>query len=453
MVNSKDRWLRRSVCAGLAAPLVAAAPRAETPQSRRTSEWNVLDLGAVADGATDNTAAFQRALDAAGKALGGVVFAPGGRYSFSGSLRVPKDVTLRGVFRAPPSHSFSQTKQNPEYGTVLLPRGGAGSEEGPAFIDLDSNAVLEGVSVFYPEQKLDPPPKPYPYAVCMHGNNPTVQNVELLNPYHGIKIEKGGRQSARDVCGQPLHIGLFVDTAYDCCRLENVHWNPYWTYQSPLGDWQLNNGTGFIFGRTDGQYALNTFCFNYDIGYKFIRTAAGVAYGNFSGANAELCHACVCVEECATWGILFNNGGYALLDPPRSMMVRVHNRNRGTVRFSNCCFWGPTDRCALIEGEDIGVVAFANCGFDEWPENRNMPREEKSKRDPCIAALGGTVFIRGCEFRDHKPQIYLGPELRGAIVSDNMMHWPVDIRNEMKQPALIHNNLGLPMARPRPKAK
>ncbi len=40
----------------------------------------------------------------------------------------------------------------------------------------------------------------------MHGNNPTVQNVELLNPYNGIKIEKGGRQNVRDVCGQPLHI-------------------------------------------------------------------------------------------------------------------------------------------------------------------------------------------------------------------------------------------------------
>ncbi len=311
--------------------------------------------------------------------------------------------------------------------------------------------MLEGVSIFYPGQKLDPPPTPYPYTVYMHGNNPTVQNVELLNPYNGIKIEKGGRQNVRDVCGQPLHIGLFVDQAGDCCRLENVHWNPYWTYESPLSRWQLDNGIGFIFGRTDGQYALNTFCFNYDIGYKFIRTSTGVAYGNFSGANAELCHACVYVEDCCTWSILFSNCGYALLDPPRSVMVRVGDRNRGTVRFSNCAFWGPTDRCALIEGDDIGVVAFANCSFDEWPANRAMPREERWKRDPCIAALGGTVMIRGCEFRDHKPQVYLGPNLRGAIVSDNAMHWPVDIRNEMKQPALIHDNLGLPRARERAK--
>lgn len=406
--------------------------------------WNVLDHGASNDGTTDNTKAFQRALDAAGEARGGTVFVPNGRYSFSGSLRVPKDVTLCGGFVAPPSHSFAQTQQRPEYGTVLLPRGGAGSEDGPAFIDLDTNATLQGFCIFYPDQKLDPPPVPYPYTIRMHGNNPAVLNCELLNPYNGIKIEKGGREYVRDVCGQPLHIGLFVDEAYDCCRLENVHWNPYWTYETPLSRWQLDNGVGFIFGRTDGQYALNTFCFNYDIGYKFIKTKAGKAYGNFAGANAELCHACIHVEECATWGILFSHGGYALLDPPRSMMVRVTKTNRGSLRFSNCAFWGPTDRCALIEGEDIGMVAFADCTFAEWPENRAMPREQRSKRNPAIAALSGSVIVQGCEFRDHKPQIYLGPNLRGAIVSNNVMHWPVDIRNEMKQPAIVKDNLGLP---------
>jgi hypothetical protein len=415
----------------------------------RESQWNVLDFGANGDGETDNTRAFQRALDAAAAARGGVVSAPTGRYCFSGSLRMPKDVTLRGVFAWAPSHPGIRDKNEelPEFGTVLLPRGGAGSEDGPPFIELNTNSVLQGVCVYYPDQILDPPPTPYPYTIAMRGSNPAVIDVELLNPYNGIKIGPGGRQYVRNVYGQPLHIGLFVDESGDCCRLENVHWNPWWTYDSPMSRWQLDHGIGFIFGRSDGQYALNTFCFNYDIGYKFIGTKAGKTYGNFSGANAELCHACVCVEDCCTWGILFSNAGYALLDPPRSMMVRVGPGNRGTVRFNNCAFWGPTDRCALVEGRDVGMVCFSNCTFAEWPENRGMPQEQRSKRDPCVAALGGSVMIRGCEFRDHKPQVYLGPELRGAVVTDNIMHWPVDIRSEMKEQAVIANNLGLPRAR------
>ncbi len=417
----------------------------------RESLWNVLDFGAVADGEEDNTEAFQRALEAARDGGGGVVFAPTGRYSFSGSLCVPKDVTLRGVFSWAPSHSGIRDKNDemPKFGTVLLPRGGAGLEEGPAFIQLNTNSVLQGVCVYYPDQILEPPPTPYPYAISMRGSNPAVIDVELLNPYKGIETVRGGRQYVRNVYRQPLYIGLFVDESYDCCRLENVHWNPWWTYNSPMSRWQLDNGIGFIFGRSDGQYALNTFCFNYDIGYKFIRTKTGVTYGNFSGFNAELCHACVYVEDCCTWGILISNGGYALLDPPRSMMVRVGAKNRGTVRFSNCAFWGPTDRCVLVEGDDIALVSFANCTFAEWPVDRSTPREERWKRDPAISALGGSVMIRGCEFRDHKPQIYLGPELRGAIITDNIMHWPIDVRSDMGAEAIIANNLAVPASRDR----
>jgi len=415
-------------------------------EAAQDAQWNVLAFGAVPDGETDNTEAFQRALDAAAEAKGGVVFAPTGQYSFAGSIRIPRDVALRGVFAWATSHSIQQgtsTKLG-ESGTVLLPRGGAGAEDGPPFIELDANSVLRGVCVYYPDQVLEPPPTPYPYSIAMRGANPAVIDVELINPYNGIRVGPGGRQYVRNVYGQPLHIGLFVDESYDCCRLENVHWNPWWTFESDMARWQLDNGTGFIFGRSDGQYALNTFCFNYDIGYRFIRTDAGVTYGNFNGFNAELCHACVQVDDCRTWGILINNGGYALLDPPRSMMVRVTAKNRGTVRFNNCGFWGPTDKCAMVEGDDIAMVCFSNCTFGEWPEDRSMPREERPNRDPCITALGGSLMVRGCEFRDHKPQVYLGPGMRGAIVTENIMHWPVDIRSDMTNAAVIDQNLGLP---------
>ena len=47
-------------------------------------------MGAVADGATDNTAAFQKALDAAGQAGGGIVEVPAGRYRINGTLVDPR---------------------------------------------------------------------------------------------------------------------------------------------------------------------------------------------------------------------------------------------------------------------------------------------------------------------------------------------------------------------------
>ena len=71
-----------------------AGPQAQIPAP---DYFNVKDFGAVGDGQTDDTAAFQKALDAASQAGGGVVQAPRGNYFFAGNLNVPSAVTLSGI--------------------------------------------------------------------------------------------------------------------------------------------------------------------------------------------------------------------------------------------------------------------------------------------------------------------------------------------------------------------
>src|SRR5262249_27940753 len=152
------------------------------------SAYNVREFGAQGDGATDDTAAFQRALDRAGAEGGGVVLAPRGRYFFGGHLVVPPHVTLEGIWRAPTSHPGRRDAgmPRPEFGTVFLATEGEGSEEGPPFIALTHNSVLKGVVLFYPRQDPARVPRPYPWSVQMRGNNPSVLEVELLNSYQGI---------------------------------------------------------------------------------------------------------------------------------------------------------------------------------------------------------------------------------------------------------------------------
>src|SRR6185312_13108041 len=127
-------------------------------------------------------------------------------------------------------------------------------ESGPAAITLNTNSTLKGLVLYYPKQKVDAVPIPYPYAIAMRGKNPAVLDVEMLNPYQGIDATNNERHLIRDVQGQPLKRGVFVDAIYDVGRIENVHFNPWWSSNPKVLKWQEENGEAFVFARADWEY-------------------------------------------------------------------------------------------------------------------------------------------------------------------------------------------------------
>ena len=333
--------------------------------------YSVRDYGAKGDGTTDDTAAFQKALDAAGQAGGGTVMAERGNYFFAGHLVVPKAVTLAGMWHSVPSHVGIRSAGLPkptDDGTTFLITESGGKEDGPGFITLTANSTLSGVVLYYPLQKDDEEPKPYPWAIVMRGQNPAVLDVELLNPYNGIDASQNERALIRNVSGQPLRRGIFVDSIYDISRLENVHFNPWWSMKPGLYDWQMKNGEAFIFARSDWQYVLNTFCFGYKVGYKFIQTVHGECNGNFLGIGADDCYTSVLVENCAPFGLLIGNGEFTAFHGPDPTMVEVGPTNSGSVRLSNCAFWGPCNQISKIAGN--GTVGFSDCTFCAWDSHK-----------------------------------------------------------------------------------
>jgi hypothetical protein len=411
-------------------PLCAAS---QTNAAPNPDTYSVRDFGAKGDGKADDTAAFQKALDAAGQAGGGVVYAPRGNYFFAGHLSVPNAVALKGVWESVPSHvglRNAGSAKPTDDGTTFLVTESRGKEDGTAFITLNTDSTLKGVVIYYPEQDPAEEPKPYPWAIAMRGKNPAVLAVELLNPYNGIDASHNERHLIRDVHGQPLRRGIFVDVIMDIGRIENVHFNPWWSMNSRLFQWQQQHGEAFIFGRTDWQYVLNTFCFGYNIGYKFIQTPGGLCNGNFLGIGADDCCTAVVVENCAPMALLISNGEFVSFHGPDPTMVRVEATNSGSVRFVNCAFWGPCNQIAKVAG--TGTVGFSDCTFVHWDRN-----------DEGRAALqfaGGTVLVRGCEFQANKPQIELGEKVRRAVISDNIITGKPRITNHSKAVVNINNN-------------
>ena len=395
--------------------------------------FSVRDFGAAGDGKTDDTAAFQKALEAAKQAGGGVVYAPRGNYFFTGHLEVPGAVTLKGVWESVPSHVGIRDQGAPkpmDDGTTFLVTENAGKEDGPAFITLHDNSTLKGVVIYYPLQDPAQEPQPYPWAIAMRGKNPAVLEVELLNPYNGIDAAHNERHLIRDVSGQPLRRGVFVDDIYDIGRIENVHFNPWWSMKPRLFKWQQEHGEAFVIGRSDWQYVFNTFCFGYNIGYKFIKTEKGVCNGNFLGIGADDCFTALYVEQSAPFGLLISNGEFVSFHGPDPTMVEVGTNHTGSVRFVNCAFWGPCNQIAKVAGR--GTVGFSDCTFVQW--------DQKKEGRHAIQARSGTVLVRGCEFREDKPQIELGEAVRRAVIADNIFAGKPRVTNHSKIPLVLDRN-------------
>jgi hypothetical protein len=150
--------------------------------------------------------------------------------------------------------------------------------------------------------------------------------------------------------------------------------------------WQMENGEAFIFGRADWEYVLNTFCFGYRVGYKFVQTATGECNGNFLGIGADDCNRAVLVEQSTPYALLIANAEFTSFHGENPTMVEILPTNKGVVHISNSAFWGPCNQVAKIVGK--GTVAFTDCTLVQWGKE-----EERA----AIQASAGSVLVRGCE--------------------------------------------------------
>lgn len=376
---------------------------------------SVMQFGAKGDGIADDTKAFQAAMDSL-YPTGGIVNVPSGSFNIAGHLAVPNCVTLQGVWTAPASTAAITTST----GTTLLVTEGAGHADGTPFITLNENSTVKGLVVYYPKQYPENITA-YPWCIASNlCNNPTVEDCLLVNPYQAIDFgtKPAQRHYIRNVYGQPLFRGIYIDGCMDIGRIENIHFWPFWSGSTGVKEFQHAKAEAFILGRADWQFMLNTFCADYHIGYHFIQTPLGACNGNFLGLACDLSEISLQVDASQPWGLLFSNGEFVACVGTKRTQVIVSPTNTGVVQFANCAFWG-SNQVADIDGK--GRVTFNTCTFRRWdPAN------------PAIACRGGRLTVSSCNFTLDAPQmqlsgsagptLFFGNQLAGDVRIDNPQH-------------------------------
>ena len=404
-----------------------ALPQGATPlpvvvKAPVQSVFDVTKMGARGDGVTDDTAVFQKAIDRANAIGGGVVFVPRGNFLIKTHLIVKANVTLKGIFEAPPART-----QN--LGSTLLAVEKTGGMEGTPFITLQANGTLKGLSIFYPEQREVMPPVAYPWTVRGDGDNCSVVDVLMVNPYAAVDFGtvSAGRHYINGLYAQALYRGVFVDKCYDVGRIENVHFWQFWRITPEIDAWTRENSIAFILGRTDWEYLSNCFCIQYKIGYQFVALKDGPGNAVLTNCGSDVGPLAVQVQSVQGHaGVSFVNGQFMA-------GIEVAPTNSGSVKFTACGFWGSgqTNSHANLRGN--GQTTFDNCHFNSWDQN-NIGA-------PAIRASAGGVTVNSCDFMDAgKNQIVLEKEVESAIISSNRLRGGQKIDNQSQSDAQIGLN-------------
>lgn len=391
----------------------------------------VTDFGAKGDGETDDTGAFQAALDAAAE-KGGIVFAPAGTYRIDGTLDIPQGVMLRGVWEAPHHADIGK-------GTVLYATGNKGVEDGPPFIMLHQSSGVRGLTVFYPDQVVTDI-QPYPWCIQGQGMHGSVRDVTLVNPYKGIDFGTHPNELhlIENVFGQPLRLGVFVDQTTDIGRIQNVHFNPHaWVradHPSAAFDPKVlfayleEHFVGFLIGHTDWEYMRDCFCIFPKIGFHFVNAGNGPGNAVLTQCGADICPIAVQVDASqAHSGVAFTNAqimGTVIIGPD----------NRGPVKFVNSGFWTIPKTNEQVINNGRGTVTFSACHFHDWGV---------ADRDaPCIRINNGAAIIQGCDFMNRrKKQILIDGDAEAVSVTGCRLRGgaKIDIQSDDAQVEIAGN--------------
>ena len=318
--------------------------------------------GAAGDGVTDDTAAFQNAMNAvnnSGGFGGGVVYVPAGVYAFSNTLTIPAGVTLHGDW------ADWTLGTNGVAGTLFKVYAGAGQTNGTPFITINKGAI-KGISFWYPNQN-PAGIMPYPFTLQISGDT-LVQDVALINSYQGINAYSAAKHVLSTIIGSPLYVGITLDAQYDISHQEDVRFSPdFWPASKlpgapaaggPHAAWMRGNGTAELLYRGDGEACMDLNISGYNVGVMGLVSTNGGPNLSFYGGV---------ISNCGTAYLDGAGGGNTGVEFTRitldgdTAVDRTSIPNDASVYFHSCQLTGRNGTALHQTGGSSSTMQLQNC--------------------------------------------------------------------------------------------
>jgi hypothetical protein len=331
--------------------------------------------GAKKDAFSDDTSAIQKALTAAGKAGGGVVFLPGGEYAVRGNLTVPTGVELRGT--------YDVANKACDRGTIVRVFTGRGKAGGPPLIAMAKRSGIRGLIFIYPEQKYDGI-VPYPYTIQGRGEDIYVANVNGGNPYQFVDFSsyRCDRHCLDRVFGAPLKTGIAVGGGSVGGEVLNANLNPgWWTFahfrdcpgtpppgaqrqgpaKNPVVDYVEHNLDALVYGDCTGELEFNSAVCPALYGVHFTRQNGRGAAVTLLAHASDTARVDALFDGLAPAGVDFINTNLAAYVPPDEQFCG--GRIGSEARFYNTATWGAPDFSAVAKS---GRLLFEVACFNSY---------------------------------------------------------------------------------------
>ncbi len=339
------------------------------------------------------SAAIQVALNEAA-ATGATVVLRAATYAITSKIVFPPNTRLVGKSAGSGAHNRNAAIPDQLLkSTTLLITEGAGTtdEEAQATFTLNDNCEMRNVTFYYPNiDRLVVPPTQHPFAIrfavqtSANKGAGLLEDVQFINAPRGVDIQFG-RVTLNRVTGQCLYKGIRVDNSWDCVRISNCQFGPWWSSdfsgpQAVMSDWMRGNFIAIDLYRCDQIMLTSSFVFNAKIGLRLnpVGNPAPVdsgpygslqPYGSAIQCGFDWCNTSVLINGCTDFAP-FTFSDCTFVCGPRygsDQLVNIHVTYlaSGMPRFIGCHSWGACDRIMLHEG--FCDVTIENCDFHNAP--------------------------------------------------------------------------------------